>query len=564
MTKVYLFILLGAFIICGCSSGEQTKKIFLQAESLLDEHPDSALHLLQTFPATQELSRKKTARYALLLAQATDKCEKSLLPCDSLLNIALEYYDEEEKERAVALLYKGRVEVEMNSSKEAIAHLQEGLMILNDFPKEIETKRHILSSLGNLYFNAKYYNESIKMYRELYKYCETDKDKSIALNNISTYYTMIDREDSAIIQQSKALEYALNSGDSSIISNSLLSLSIDYYQIDELDSALLYAQKAITYLPKQEPEGRYYFHLGDLLSEMGNNIDSAYFYINKSMEDNSFENKYLGLYSMSHLEMEKGNFKEAIDYLETYIEKLDSIASSEQSTKVQQLIYGYNTKIKVKEEQLKGQRTQLKIIVFSCIFCFLIILIYQNRINRKKRQQLDYKQTLNEVENKLASLQTIIDNNQSIISILHQERYDFEEEQRNKEKQIRESEQTIIKLQEEKLQLRNWLFTQSDIYKRIKTLSNQKDTDKKKIKVFTVAEQSKLRETLFSIYTEFINNLQKTYPRLTEDDLLLLCLQETSLSSQTIAICFGYSDTHPINQRKFRIKERMGLSKTEV
>lgn len=73
--------------------------------------------LLGTFPATQELSRKEAARYALLLARATDKCEMSLLPCDSILNIALEYYDDEEKERAVALLYKGRVEIEMNMNR---------------------------------------------------------------------------------------------------------------------------------------------------------------------------------------------------------------------------------------------------------------------------------------------------------------------------------------------------------------------------------------------------------------------------------------------------------------
>ena len=55
--------------------------------------------------------------------------------CDSLLNLALNYYDNDEKERAVALLYKGRLEIEINSTKEAIAHLQEALTILKKLSK---------------------------------------------------------------------------------------------------------------------------------------------------------------------------------------------------------------------------------------------------------------------------------------------------------------------------------------------------------------------------------------------------------------------------------------------
>ena len=87
------------------------------ADSLLTANPDSALRLLEALPATTELTRRESARYALLLAQATDKCEKPLLPCDSLLDVALDYYDDDERERAVALLYKGRLEAEMAQSE---------------------------------------------------------------------------------------------------------------------------------------------------------------------------------------------------------------------------------------------------------------------------------------------------------------------------------------------------------------------------------------------------------------------------------------------------------------
>ena len=102
MKKIHVALLFGLLLICACSPDRQLESLFLRADSLLMEQPDSALQLLRTLPATQKLSRRESARYGLLLARATDKCEKPLLPCDSLLNIALHYYDDDEKERALA------------------------------------------------------------------------------------------------------------------------------------------------------------------------------------------------------------------------------------------------------------------------------------------------------------------------------------------------------------------------------------------------------------------------------------------------------------------------------
>ena len=52
------------------------------------------------------MSPEDKAGYALLLAEAADKNGYSLLPCDSLLNLALHVYHEEAKEHAIALLYR--------------------------------------------------------------------------------------------------------------------------------------------------------------------------------------------------------------------------------------------------------------------------------------------------------------------------------------------------------------------------------------------------------------------------------------------------------------------------
>lgn len=558
MTRVYTILFLWAFLLCACSSGKRTEVLFQQVESLLEEHPDSAFYLLHTLPSPQEFPSNECARYALLLARATDKCEKSLLPCDSLLNVALRYYDNDEKERAVALLYKGRLEEEMNDTKEATAHLQEGLTILKDYPKEIETKRHILSSLGDLYFDANYYEEAIKAYRELYKCCITDKDKSIALNNISSYYCMTDNKDSTIVIQHKALKYAIASGDSSMIAISKFNLSVNYEMFENLDSALYYTHNAIRWCPKEKIPGSYYGNLGSLLLEKGEDIDSAIYYLNKHTKDTTdIAGKVATLFSLYEVEKKRGNYKTASAYLEKHAEILQSLSSTERSTEIQQLINRYNIKTQVREEQIKEQR-RLYLIIGGFVFCcLLIVLFYQYRINKRKRIQLMYQQTLEQTKYKVSSMQTTIENNQAIITLLREEHYDLKQEQENKTKKIQEREHIIEKLKLEKHELRNWLFAQSDIYKKITILSKQEVSEKKEMKVLTNIELKKLQKTIFEIYTDHISFLQKKHPRLTEEDILYLCLNEAKLKPQTIALCFGFNNTHPINQRKLRIKERM-------
>lgn len=71
------------------------------------------------------------------------------------------------------------------------------------------------------------------------------------------------------------------------------------------------------------------------------------------------------------------------------------------------------------------------------------------------------------------------------------------------------------------------------------------------------AEHEKLRETVLGIFEDYVTPLREAHPRLTDDDLLLLCLQEIHLPALVIAMCYGYSDTSTINQRKSRLKSKM-------
>ncbi len=561
MKKIHIALLLWIFLFCACSPDKQIESLFRQTDLLLIEQPDSALRLLQTLPKNQKLSSKENARYALLLAQAMNKCEKPLLPCDSLLNTALDYYDSDEKERAVALLYKGRLEAEMGQNERAIGYFQEGMEIIKAFPKETEIKKRILSSLGNEYFDAQLYEESKKAYKEFYKYCTTDKDKSVALINLGSYYCMTNKEDSAIIIQRTALKHAKAAKDSTQIAIVQQGLSVSFSLLGKIDSAIHYAKSAIHQLLNKEENGVYYSHLGNLLSD-NNETDSASYYLKKALKDTIHAGGENCLISLSDIEQKNGNYQTAIMYLEEYIARMDSLYNTEGSLKVQKLIYEYDTKIQLKREQERELRTRRYITGGGIIICLIIVILYQKYIHRKKEEALYHQHSLAEAQNKIASLQITIKDNQEMLQLMQQEYKHSQQKQEKILEQIVQKGNLIEQLKKEKNELRKHFFSQSNIYKKIIALSTQETTNKKAMKVLTISEQETLKKEVNCIYTDYATYLKTEYPKLTEDDIFCLCLQEAQLSPQAIAISLGYSDTHPLNQRKSRIRKRMEEGET--
>ena len=522
----------------------QTEALLSNADSLLTANPDSALRLLEALPVTTELTRRESARYALLLAQATDKCEKPLPPCDSLLDVALDYYDDDERERAVALLYKGRLEAEMAQSERAVDFLLGGLEIIKKFPQEIEIRRHLLSSLGNKYYDARLYEKAGKTYKELYECCFTDKDKAIALYSLSQDL-LTSNKDSLIALKHKSFEYAKKSKDSAMIAITALNLSFENSE-EEIDKSLHYAQLALKWLPNNKERNSYY----------------ATHYLNKSLENNkSISKKAATLLSLADIKEEQKDYQATTELLYQFIDIADSTYFSEQSTQIQQLVHQYDIKQKVDQEQRRSKYLLRNVIGTFLILCLVLIVFFQYRINKRDKQRAINEQKLAQAQEKYNNLKYSINESQHIITLLRKEQSDFSQEAEKYRQEITERETAIERLKAEKEGLRTWLFKQSGIYQKVEKLSKQKVTSKKELTVLTNHEQKVLKEVVMELYADYISDTQTQYPLQTDEDLLYLCLEKAGFSYQTIALCFGNTTTHVVAQRKYRIKERMNESK---
>lgn len=544
---IYLnFVSLLAVCLFACNH-HSSNPMLQQVDSLLEMKPDSALTILKNISVLEDLPEVDKAYYALLLAEATDKNKLPLLPCDSLLNFALDYYGDDDREKAVALMYKGRLLAEMDDEKAAIEMNLKALEILQDYPVDTKYRRLIYSALGLWYGNCGLNDKALEVLHQSLHYSFDAKDTAIAYINIGYIYGMRNMQDSAITYQRKAVKYAMRSKDRSMILTSWHNLSICYRHFENVDSAVVYAYKVLQYLSYGNGKADAYYNMGDLYVDL-EQYDSARHYLEKSLFLSP--SRSIPYWSLAVMEAELGNFKSAYHYLDTFVMVQDSLDNSEQLTEVQHLVYKHQTELRVKDEQIKSKRIIRWIVFVSVIICFVVALIYQRWINKKNNQQALYRQALQYADEKQNVMQQRIEENESALALLQ------DRENQNLD-EIAQKEQLITQLKKEKLALRTWLFQQTSIYKKVMSLSDQQQVNKKIRKVMAAAELDKLKKTTFEIYADYISPLQAQYSQLTEDDLLVLCLQEAGISPLAISLCFGHTDTVALNQRKSRLKKKM-------
>lgn len=544
---IYLnFVSLLAVCLFACNH-HSSNPMLQQVDSLLEMKPDSALTILKNISVLEDLPEVDKAYYALLLAEATDKNKLPLLPCDSLLNFALDYYGDDDREKAVALMYKGRLLAEMDDEKAAIEMNLKALEILQDYPVDTKYRRLIYSALGLWYGNCGLNDKALEVLHQSLHYSFDAKDTAIAYINIGYIYGMRNMQDSAITYQRKAVKYAMRSKDRSMILTSWHNLSICYRHFENVDSAVVYAHKVLQHLSYGNGKADAYYNMGDLYVDL-EQYDSARHYLEKSLFLSP--SRSIPYWSLAVMEAELGNFKSAYHYLDTFVMVQDSLDNSEQLTEVQHLVYKHQTELRVKDEQIKSKRIIRWIVFVSVIICFVVALIYQRWINKKNNQQALYRQALQYADEKQNVMQQRIEENESALALLQ------DRENQNLD-EIAQKEQLITQLKKEKLALRTWLFQQTSIYKKVMSLSDQQQVNKKIRKVMAAAELDKLKKTTFEIYADYISPLQVQYSQLTEDDLLVLCLQEAGISPLAISLCFGHTDTVALNQRKSRLKKKM-------
>lgn len=173
-----LTLLLLTLILLGCNRETETEVLLSKAELQMDEHPDSALILLQGLDTEQLTSADEKALYALLYSQALYKNFIDVTD-DSLINIAVQHYENRDdvRHKFLAHYYKGCVHYNAKDITKAILSFSKAELLLKDLHDDYYSGL-LFQNLGYIYFRYYDYPKSLSYHKQAVD-CYTKSNKQI-------------------------------------------------------------------------------------------------------------------------------------------------------------------------------------------------------------------------------------------------------------------------------------------------------------------------------------------------------------------------------------------------
>ena len=152
-TYSLLWVLIIAFItgaVFSCTDNSEAEKRLTSAEALMNQHPDSALAILQGIDRSSLSSGKEKARYALLMSQALDKNYIDTTTFD-ILQPAIDYYIDKgtPDEKLTTFYYQGRIYQNKGDEDNAMLSFINAREITG--VTDTLTLAHLLVAQGTLY-----------------------------------------------------------------------------------------------------------------------------------------------------------------------------------------------------------------------------------------------------------------------------------------------------------------------------------------------------------------------------------------------------------------------------
>lgn len=538
--KLFLFI-----VLAGCQQNDKYTALLLQADSIMNVRPDSALALLNLIQFPQEMKTADRALYSLLFTQAEQKNRISHTN-DSLIRIAVDYYkDKDDKEQKTkAYYYLGCVYQDIGDIVGATDAFLKALNINPQVINDTERLTMIYENLAECYQSQGFYDKAMEMYRISYKTnINHNEEKNIlfSLQGIGEVFMYQHQWDSAAYYYNEIIEKSRTIGDSSWISIGISNLAHVYYNQKKYPEAYHTALKSIhnNNEDKENEITSKYILLGDILIQLGQ-YDSARYYLSlNSIKEDPFlrASRHFSLYE---LEKKCGKYKEATQYIDTYTTLYDSLREEKNKEEIAKLINSYTIE-RYKREISEKQKHQTRIsISFSILIIISILFIFLMIDRHRKQEYIGLHKSLMKKRGEIMKMQEELNNmdvNHSPNSI-----------------QEKENKQNILKqLQKEKFYYSIQLFQKTSYYKTIQELKQKRRIEEK---VFTSGERGLLWDCIYQIFSDTMSYLKAQCPELTREDLLYCIFYLLGYSNSIIIICTG-SNANALKSRKNRLKNKM-------
>lgn len=530
--KQLLFLGIFSILLSACSKHYSSNDIIVEAESVLNEYPDSAYQLLSSMPHPEQLPMMDYAAWCLHYTHAQYKTYREI-KSDSIINIAVEYYADAKLKK-----YKGTAYYVSGCVRE----------LLNQKDKAIIAYKNAIAALGG-----------------------TQEHNILGLATINMAYIYKQNENYALAQVLflKSLSLFKTSGNKKYQVSNYLEISNISSQLDyPFDTTMFYSNKALNLAKEIKDTVLYYYILsrqGELLSRSNKEIalrnlligfnhcpplriknasylaylysgvhkpDSAKYYLKiANEENNNDELQVLKNLAVARVYRNLNDYKQAYSAMEVAYSKQDSVFKKKLQAQLYKIEKQFDLSEKEKENaslRLANQRNIIWIgFLIIVVLAVLIVLLQAKSIHKKKQAELYIKQQEIEFELKQQKLE-----NQTKYELL-----------------LSKLKQRLdITLRFKKLQTGNYNPKKQEDF--LNTIRNEL--------VLAESEWQYYIEETNRLFNNRIAELQQNHAQLTANDLIVIAL-----------ICLGIDISDACNllnssketmyMRRKRVKKRLGI-----
>lgn len=516
MRPLAIILFATLFLSAACTRHAQTRTVLDRADSLMTEHPDSALAILQAIDGSALSDNSAlNARYALLLTQAQ---VKNHLPVtdDSLISIAVDYYTDHDDPDAKMLshYYKGRTRYNREDYTSALVHM----LRANEIATELRDKFWIAMSA----------REISAIYNRIYNHADELTYARIAYENFKEIgrqphllYSTVDLAAAYFnMNHTKEGMQLLSASTDSAVSNNMESLLADIYRLKGKNhlSNEEYTQALSAWI--SVCDSRYAtredsIYLGVTYANL-DNIPSAIHiyekYSNNPMDIVCQHLKYM-ISKKSH------KYENALNTLSNIDSITNDILKNRVNDGISSAVIGHFNQVnQLEREKHRTATYQLWMIIISaafaiCILCWIFYRIHrrqQNTINDKIELARQLQETILVKEQEVSQAQSSI----RVLLSSHFKEFD-----------------TLCKVSFESI-------NQRQISQAIDTLIETFSSDVKKI--------AELEELVNTHYSNIISNLRVDYPTLKEEECRFFLFSILGFSKKALTMFLHKSSVSAI------------------
>ena len=532
--KLLLSYIIGLFLILSlsaCHDGGNATTLLHQADSLMQEFPDSALSLLESISHPEKLSGSERADYAIFLTRARTKLyvhESS----DSLIRFAVDYYKRSwnNERKMQAYYYRGCVYRDMRCMDLAVKDFLQALKVI---PKESEYLYlgAIYENLAGCYAEQNLYKDAMHAHHKAHEiYIKQKKDDGLfyAVRGIGYVFMLQHQLDSALVYYRQVLEMASALQRSDLLFAICSDIAALYNEQDRYAEAEFYISKALSYQSSKKDYTLACSTKGDILGDL-NQSDSAIYYWKIGAESSNIYVK-ASSYDCLFREYKKMKlWKESTLYADSFFIYYDSIQAMNDRAELDKLMDNHLVELHKRELSARNQWIIVGLVAAFLVLVAILIILYLWRDGRRKKKYVDLQQRL--MENRAEA-------------IFLSEVTEASSDDRNAE---------LEKLEKERFQICLSLFETTAGSKRLDEL--KKATPSMQIKIadtYRALIVSNIRKS----FADVMGNLKERYPNLTNDDLLY-CVLSLLRCPKDVILHITNVSADAIKVRKNRIKGKI-------